>query len=91
MGLLTVAAMLPQDWDLKLIDMNVAHLNDEDLLWADYVFIGAMAIQKPSAEKVVARCTQLGLSIVCRMAFRRLCIFIARRMRSSTSSRGSFA
>ena len=41
LGLLTVAAMLPGDWKLKLVDLNVTRLKDEDLLWADYVFLAA--------------------------------------------------
>lgn len=42
LGLMTVAAMLPESWDKRLVDMNVRSLEDDDLLWADYVFISAM-------------------------------------------------
>ena len=64
MGLLTVAAMLPKQWDLKLVDLNVATLGDEDILWADYVFVSGMTIQKPSVKKVIARCIELGRKVV---------------------------
>ena len=64
MGLLTVAAMLPQQWELKLVDLNVSSLKDEDILWADYVFISAMTVQKASAKKIIARCHQLERKIV---------------------------
>ncbi|MDP7409791.1 MAG: DUF4070 domain-containing protein [Dehalococcoidales bacterium] len=64
LGLLTVAAMLPQAWDKKLVDMNITALTDEDIKWADYVFVSAMAIQRASVVEVIARCNQLGTKLV---------------------------
>ncbi|HEX9048772.1 MAG TPA: B12-binding domain-containing radical SAM protein [Verrucomicrobiae bacterium] len=64
LGLLTVAGLLPPDWELKLVDLNVRRLKDEDLRWADYVFIGAMIVQKKSVQEIVARCAALGKIIV---------------------------
>lgn len=64
LGLLTVAAMLPYDWTKKLIDMNVTKLKDNDLLWADYVFISGMNIHKTSFNKVIKRCNQLSVKVV---------------------------
>lgn len=64
LGLLTVAAMLPEHWEKRLIDMNVKTLNDKDLKWADYVFISAMSIQKESVKRIIDRCKRLGVKIV---------------------------
>jgi radical SAM superfamily enzyme YgiQ (UPF0313 family) len=60
LGLLTVAAMLPADWDLRLVDMTVEPLSDDDLRWADLVCISAMSIQTKSVREVIARCVALG-------------------------------
>ena len=64
LGLLTVAAMLPLEWDLRLVDLDVRILQEEDLRWADYVLLGAMIVQKDSVHEIVARCNALGKKII---------------------------
>ena len=64
LGLLTVAALLPPSWQIRVVDVNVNVLSDKDLIWADIVFIGGMTIQKKSAVKIIARCNSSKLPVV---------------------------
>ena len=65
LGLLTVAAMFPDnDWQLKVVDMNVAPLTDADLAWADYVFTSTMIVQKRSFYEVVKRCNYRNIPVI---------------------------
>jgi radical SAM superfamily enzyme YgiQ (UPF0313 family) len=64
LGLVTVAAMLPPDWNKKLIDVNVTKLLDKDILWADYIFLSAMVVQRSSAQDIISRSKALGAKII---------------------------
>jgi len=64
LGLMTVAAMLPESWEKRLVDMNVRPLVDQDLRWADYVFVSAMTVQRQSVREVIDRCQRLGVKTV---------------------------
>ena len=64
LGLLTVAAMLPRDWTLRVVDTNVNNLTDEDIAWADTVWLGGMTIQKESALEILARCKAAGVTTI---------------------------
>lgn len=64
LGLLTIAALFPDSYNLKLIDMNVVPLTDSDILWSDAVFISAMIVQQDSMRDVIRRCNRFGKTIV---------------------------
>lgn len=64
LGLLTVAAMLPRSWNLRLVDLNVSALTDNELCRADYVFLSGMIVHKQSAREIAARCAALGKTVV---------------------------
>lgn len=64
LGLLTVASLLPDKWEKKLIDLNIEKLKQNDILWADYVFISAMGVQFNSAVETIERCKAMGAKVV---------------------------
>jgi len=64
LGLVTVASMLPDDWHLRLIDVNVQPLTQEDLDWADCALVSAMVVQRDSARELIARCKETGLQVI---------------------------
>ncbi|MEW5871556.1 MAG: DUF4070 domain-containing protein [Chloroflexota bacterium] len=64
LGLLTVAAMLPQAWEQRLVDLNTEKLTDRHLAWADYAFISAMEVQRASTQQAIVRCKAAGLKVV---------------------------
>src|ERR1700758_4697233 len=56
LGLLTVASLLPQSWEQRLVDVNIRPVSDADLDWADVVLISAMLVQKESMLGILSRC-----------------------------------
>ena len=64
LGLLTVAALLPEAWNKRLVDVNVNDLQDGQIAWADMVFIGAMLVQADSAQEIINRCKAQGKTVI---------------------------
>ncbi len=64
LGLLTVAAMFPPEYELRVVDMNVAPLTDADLEWADLVFTSTMIVQRVSLQTVIERCNRAGVPVI---------------------------
>jgi radical SAM superfamily enzyme YgiQ (UPF0313 family) len=63
LGLITVAALLPADYEVKLVDMNIRKLSRDDVIEADMVFISAMIVQKESFQRVVDLCNDCGTPV----------------------------
>lgn len=64
LGLITVASLLPREWNRRLVDLNVSVLKDQDIKWADMVFISAMSVQSASTAMVIRQCRQLNARII---------------------------
>lgn len=63
LGLLTIASMLPESWDIRLIDLNTDKLRDEDIKWADLIMISSMLVQIESAKEVIKRSKEIGKKV----------------------------
>ncbi len=64
LGLITVAALLPPGWPVRLVDRNVETLQGSDLEWADLVMIGGMLPQRRDAKALIARAHAHGRPVV---------------------------
>ncbi|MGO8929615.1 MAG: B12-binding domain-containing radical SAM protein [Limisphaerales bacterium] len=64
LGLITMAALLPAEWQLRLLDLNTATLEDVDIDWADLVFIGGMLPQQPGFLRLIERVHSRGKKVV---------------------------
>ncbi len=64
LGLITVAALLPDSWEIRLIDRNVAELHHDDLAWADVVMTGGMLPQQRDTLHVIALAHAAGKPVV---------------------------
>jgi hypothetical protein len=60
LGLITVAAMLPREWTVRLVNLNTEELNDGDLEWADLVMSGGMMFQQASTLDIIELCRRHG-------------------------------
>ncbi len=64
LGLITIASFFPENYHLRLVDMNIEELREVDLAWADAVFISAMLIQQESFSEVVERCNRMQIPVI---------------------------
>ncbi len=64
LGLLTIAGMFPDNYNMRVVDMNVGTLTDADLEWADMVLTSTMIVQKESLYNVVEACNRADVPII---------------------------
>jgi len=64
LGLLTVGALLPQEWQLRLVDENVQRLTEADWDWAQVVFISAMIVQYDRVKELLRLAKDRGKTVV---------------------------
>ena len=60
LGLLTLAALCPKNWKLRLIDRSFEALHDRDILWADLVMVSGMGVQRDDIRQTLLRARALG-------------------------------
>ncbi len=60
LGLITVAALCPSSWKLRLLDHAFDEIRDEDYRWADLVMVSAMHAQRTDTKEILARARELG-------------------------------
>jgi len=63
LGLVTVAALLPQEWEMKLVDRNVREVTEDEWNWAELVVISVMIVQKADMAVQIARAKSRGLTV----------------------------
>ena len=64
LGMITLAAMLPKSWDIRLVNRNTEELDPADLDWADMVMTGGMLAQRPDCMKVIELAQNRGKAVV---------------------------
>jgi radical SAM superfamily enzyme YgiQ (UPF0313 family) len=63
LGLITMAALLPKEWKVRLVDCNADALIDDDLAWADLAMTGGMLVQQRETFAIIRRCRSRGLRV----------------------------
>jgi len=64
LGLLTVAALLPLEWELRLVDLNTRSLTEQDWQWADLILLSAMYIQREGLLALVREAKHRGKTVI---------------------------
>ncbi len=65
LGLVTVAAILPQEWEFKLVDRNIRAVTEEEWEWAEVVILSAMIVQKKDLLEQIREAKRRGKRVAC--------------------------
>jgi radical SAM superfamily enzyme YgiQ (UPF0313 family) len=60
LGLITIAAILPQEWEYKLVDRNVRPVTEAEWAWADMVMLSGMIVQKEDFRRQIRQAKRRG-------------------------------
>lgn len=60
LGLITLAALCPKQWVIRLVDLAFEELSDENLVWANLVMVSAMQVQRDDVHRTLRRASKLG-------------------------------
>ncbi|HEY9727655.1 MAG TPA: B12-binding domain-containing radical SAM protein [Chroococcales cyanobacterium] len=63
LGIITVAALLPKDWEIRFYDRNVNLETEADWEWCDLVILSAMLVQKPDFHTLIQKAVRLGKKV----------------------------
>ncbi len=64
LGMITLAALLPSDWDIRLVNLNTEELAEPDLVWSDMVMTGGMLSQQNDSLRIIDMCRDKGIPVV---------------------------
>src|SRR6202011_4669069 len=59
LGLITVAALCPKQWEIRLVDVAFEEWSDKDLLWCNLVMVSAMEVQREEVRQILERASKL--------------------------------
>ncbi len=63
LGIITFAALLPKDWEIRFYDRNVSLETEADWEWCELVILSAMLVQKPDFHALIQKAVQLGKKV----------------------------
>jgi len=63
-GLLVIASALPEDWEVRFVDENIARAHASDFVWADAVLVSGMHIQRRAIDDINRRAHSFGKATV---------------------------